>query len=327
MSRNVVFFVPEAREPIESLRRMLTPHGEFRDGGPRKWSEAALTRDADEWDALLVTSRERITKRVIEAATHLKIIAKIGVGVENIDIPAATRRKIPVTNCPGANAVAVAEASLGLMLASSRRIPQVMASLREGRWREGVWIAGEMSGATFGIVGFGNIGRELARLLSGFQGRILAYDAFVSDEAMRAMGVEPVDLDALTLVSDFISIHCSLTSETHRMFDARRFQMMKKSAVLVNCARGAIIDEEALLHALRSGEIASAGLDVFEEEPSSPDNPLFRQPNVVATPHCAGASRQARERVNQLAGANVLAALRGERVHPATLLNPQAYEG
>ncbi len=326
MNQNVVIFVPETRAPIESLRNMLEPCGEFRDGGRLKWSEDELMRDAHEWDVLLVTSREQITERVIEAAPRLKIIAKIGVGVENIDIPAATRRKIPVTNCPGANAVAVAEAALGLMLAASRRIPQGMEKLRNGGWREGIWIANEMSGATFGIVGFGNIGRELARLLSGFQGRVLAYDAFVRDEAIREAGVEPVDLDRLTSESDFISLHCSLTPETRHMFDAHRFRMMKKSAVLVNCARGAIIDEAALVHALREGEIASAGIDVFEEEPPNPANPLFSLSNAVVTPHFAGASHQARERVNRLAGENVLAALRGERVNPATLLNPEVYE-
>ena len=326
MSRNAVFFVPEARDPIESLRNMLAPRGEFRVGGPRKWSEEELARDAHEWDVLLVTSRERVTERVIDAAARLKLIAKIGVGVENIDIPAATRRGIPVTNCPGANAVAVAEAALGLMLAASRRIPQGMEKLRRGGWRDGIWIAGEMSGATFGIVGFGNIGREMARLLSGFRGRVLAHDAFVSGEAIREAGAEPVDLDALTRVSDFISIHCGLTPETRRMFDARRFRMMKKSAVIVNCARGAIIDEAALLRALGEGEIAAAGLDVFEEEPPAADNPLFSLPNVVATPHLAGATFQARERVNRLAGENALAALRGERVNPETLLNPEAYE-
>ena len=144
--------------------------------------------------------------------------------------------------------------------------------------------------ATFGIVGFGNIGRELARLLSGFQGRILAYDAFVSDDSIRDAGVEPVDLDGLTCESDFISIHCSLTPETRHMFDAPRFRMMKKSAVLVNCARGAIIDESALVQALREGEISSAGIDVFEEEPPSPNNPLFSLQNAVVTPHFAGAS-------------------------------------
>lgn len=326
LSRNAVFFVPEARDPIESLRNMLAPRGEFRVGGPRKWSEEELARDAHEWDVLLVTSRERVTERVIDAAARLKLIAKIGVGVENIDIPAATRRGIPVTNCPGANAVAVAEAALGLMLAASRRIPQGMEKLRRGGWRDGIWIAGEMSGATFGIVGFGNIGREMARLLSGFRGRVLAHDAFVSGEAIREAGAEPVDLDALTRASDFISIHCGLTPETRRMFDARRFRMMKKSAVIVNCARGAIIDEAALLRALGEGEIAAAGLDVFEEEPPAADNPLFSLPNVVATPHLAGATLQARERVNRLAGENALAALRGERVNPETLLNPEAYE-
>ena len=326
MNQNVVFFVPEARAPIESLRNLLAPHGEFRDGGHKKWTEDELVRDAHEWDALLVTSREQITERVIEAGKRLKLIAKIGVGVENIDIPAATRRRIPVTNCPGANATAVAEAALGLMLAASRRIPQGMEKIQTGGWRDGIWIANEMSGATFGIIGFGNIGRELARLLSGFQGRILAYDAFVRDETIREAGVEPLDMDSLTSNSDFISIHCSLTPDTRHMFDAQRFRMMKKTAVLVNCARGAIINEAALVHALREGKISSAALDVFEEEPPNPDSPLLSLRNAVVTPHLAGASHEARERVNRIAGENVLAVLMGERVNPATLLNPEVYE-
>jgi len=326
LSGRPVFFIPEAREPKETLLNLLSPHGEVREGGPRKWSEEELARNAGAWDAILVTSREQITGRVIEAAHRLKIIAKIGVGVENIDIPAATRRQIPVTNCPGANAVAVAEAALGLMLAAGRHIPQAMQRLKEGVWRDALRIASELTGATFGIVGFGNVGRELARLLRGFEGRILSYDAYVPADRIRAGGAEPVNLDTLTRESDLISIHCSLTPETRHLFDAARFRMMKPHAIIVNCARGAVIDEAALVEALREGVIGGAGIDVFEEEPPRRDNPLFLLPNVVVTPHLAGGTHQARERINRLAAENVIRAIRGERVLPATLLNPEVYE-
>ncbi|MEK6711018.1 MAG: hydroxyacid dehydrogenase [Nitrospinota bacterium] len=325
MRARPVFFIPEFREPREGLRELLAPHGEIREGGGRKWSEEELVREARHWDAILVTSREQVTARVIGAADRLKIIAKIGVGVENIDIPAATRCGVAVVNCPGSNATSVAEMALGLILAAVRQIPQGMQSLKEGRWRDQVRIRWELTGAVFGIVGFGNVGRQLARLLRGFEGRILACDAFLPPERVRAGGAEPVDLDTLTRESDVISIHCSLTPETRHMFGAARLRMMKRGAVIVNCARGAVIDEGALAEALREGVIAGAGLDVFEEEPAPKDNPLFGLPNVVFTPHQAGATFNARDRINQMAAESVLRALRGERLDPAMLLNPEVY--
>ncbi|MEE9275820.1 MAG: hydroxyacid dehydrogenase [bacterium] len=318
--------MPEVREPRAVLNGLLAPYGEVCEGGVEKLSEEELVRAAGEWSAVIPTSREFITERVLEAAPKLKIIAKLGVGVENIDIPAATRRGIPVTNCPGSNATAVAEAALGLILAAVRRIPQSMRALQEGAWREAVGNSNELSGAVFGIVGFGNVGRELARLLAGFGGRILAADAYVPGERIRAGGAEPVDLDTLTREADVVSIHCSLTPETRRLFGADRFRAMKKSAVIVNCARGGIIDEAALIAALKGGEIAGAGIDVFEEEPPARDNPLFSLPNAVVTPHLAGATHQARERVFRIAAENVIRAVRGERVVPSTLLNPEVYE-
>lgn len=326
MGAKPVFFIPEFREPRELLQKLLSPHGEIRDGGSRKWTEEELVRGAKDWDAIIVTSRERITARVIEAADRLRIVAKIGVGVENIDIPAATRHGVPVTNCPGSNAVSVAEMALGLMLAAVRQIPQGMQSLAGGQWRDKVNIRWELTGAIFGIVGFGNVGRQLARLLKGFEGRILAYDAFLPADKVRAGGAEPVDLDTLTREADVISIHCSLTPETRHMFGASRLRRMKKGAILVNCARGAVIDEAALAGALREGVIAGAGLDVFEEEPAPRDNPLFALPNVVFTPHQAGATFQARDRINRMAAESVLRAIQGERPDPAMLLNPEVYK-
>ena len=179
------------------LRELLEPHGEVRVGTDEQMKEDDLVSGVPEWDAILVTSREHVTERVIQAGKRLKIVAKFGVGVENIDIPAATRAGIPVTNCPGSNKIAVAEAALALMLASVRRIPAYMRALKEGAWREVLEDSMELTGATFGIVGIGNVGGEIARLLRGFEGRILATDPYVAPEEIRARGAEP-DSDSLT---------------------------------------------------------------------------------------------------------------------------------
>ncbi|MFP6891369.1 MAG: hydroxyacid dehydrogenase [Nitrospinota bacterium] len=325
MSNRPVIFVPEPRKPMSLLRELLEPHGEVRVGGPEKWTEDDLTRGIPEWDAILVTSREQVTERVIQAGTRLKIVAKFGVGVENIDIPAATRAGLPVTNCPGSNAIAVAEAALGLILASVRRIPSYMKSLQGGAWREVLVDAIELSGATFGIVGIGNVGRELARLLRGFDGRILAFDPYVPPDEIRARGAEPVDLDTLTRESDVISLHCSLTHETRHLFGADRFQMMKSQAVIVNCSRGPVIDEKALVGALRENVIAAAGIDVFEGEPPEKDHPLFSLPNAVVTPHLAGSTHLAHERVFRMVSDSIIRVLKGERPNPVMLRNPEVY--
>ncbi len=325
MSDKPVFFVPEPREPMPLLRELLEPHGEVREGGAKKWQEEDLVRGVPEWDAILVTSREQVTERVIQAGTRLKIVAKFGVGVENIDIPAASRAGIPVTNCPGSNAIAVAEAALGLMLAAERRIPQYMGCLHGGAWREVLEDSRELTGAAFGIVGFGNVGREFARLLRGFEGRVLACDPYVPVEVMRAGGAEPVDIDTLTRESDVISVHCSLTPETRGMFDAARFKMMKREAIIVNCARGPIVNQEDLAAALREGVIGAAGLDVFETEPPPRDNPLFSLENAIVTPHLAGSTHLAHERVFHTSAENILRAVRGERPIPGTLRNPEVY--
>jgi len=326
LSNRPVIFVPEPRKPMSLLKELLEPHAEVCVGGPEKWTEDDLIGGIPEWDAILVTSREQVTERVIQAGTRLKIIAKFGVGVENINIRAATQAGVPVTNCPGSNAVAVAEAALGLILASVRRIPSYMKALQGGAWREVLEDSIELSGATFGIVGFGNVGRELARLLRGFDGRILASDPYVSSDEIWERGAEPIDFDSLVQESDIISLHCSLTSQTQHLFDAARFKMMKRHAVVVNCARGQIIDEKALANALRENVISAAGLDVFEGEPPEKDHPLFSLPNAVVTPHLAGSTHLAHERIFRMASDSIIRALMEERPAPEMLLNPEVYE-
>ena len=325
LNSGYVFFAPEARKPISSLKNNLQVYGEFREGGGEKWSEEELVNAAHEWDFIIVTSRERITSKVINAATKLKAILKIGVGVENIDISAATKRKIPVANCPGANAIAVAETAIGLMLASSRRIPEGVQKLISGEWRNSIHIGNEMTGATFGIVGLGNIGSKVAKMLSGFEGRVLAYDPYVTVDKFRSLRVESSNFSDLLKLSDFISIHCSLTDETKHLFNSSSFEKMKSNAIIVNCARGPVIDEKSLFEALKSNEIAGAGLDVFESEPPDLSNPIFALSNVVATPHLAGATNEAREKINEIVFQNIELVIKGKQVLEYTLLNPEVY--
>ena len=308
------------------LRELLEPYGEVREGGAEKWQEEDLIKGIPEWDAILVTSREQVTEKVIAAGSRLNIVAKFGVGVENIDIPAATKVGIPVTNCPGSNAIAVAEAALALIFACVRGIPGYMGKLREGAWREVLVDTFELTGSTFGIVGIGNVGRELARLLRGFDGRILACDPYLDPDKIRARGAEPVDLDTLTRESDVISLHCSLTPETTHMFGTDRFRMMKSHSVLVNCSRGPVIDEKALVGALREQVIAGAGLDVFEGEPPDKNNPLFTLPNAIVTPHLAGSTHLAHERIFHMATDSIIRVLKGEKPDPVFLRNPEVYE-
>ena len=325
MNFEYVFFAPEARKPIENLKNKLEVYGEFREGGGEKWTEDQLISAAHEWDFIIVTSREIITSKVIDAATKLKAILKIGVGVENIDINAATKKKIPVANCPGANAIAVAETAIGLMLASSRRIPEGVNKLMDGEWRNSIHIGNEMTGATFGIVGLGNIGTKVAKMLIGFDGKILAYDPYVSLDKFDSLGVVFSTFEDLLAESDFITIHCSLTDETRYLFNESSFGQMKPNAIIINCARGPVNHEKSLFDALKSKKIAAAGLDVFEIEPPNLSNPIFTLPNVVATPHLAGATNEAREKINEIVFQNIELVIQGKQVLEYTLLNPEVY--
>ena len=211
------------------------------------------------------------------------------------------------------------------MLASSRRIPEGVQKLISGEWRNSIHIGNEMTGATFGIIGLGNIGSKLARMLSGFGGKILAYDPYVSLDKFNSYGVVSSSFQELLELSDFISIHCSLTDETRYLFNKSTFEKMKSSAIIVNCARGPVIDEKSLFNALKSNEIAGAGLDVFESEPPDLSNPIFTLPNVVATPHLAGATNEAREKINDIVFENIELILKGKQVKEYTLLNPEVY--
>jgi D-3-phosphoglycerate dehydrogenase len=266
----------------------------------------------------------RFSAEHIAASPGLRVISKHGVGVDNIDVDAATRRGIPVFNAVGCNAQSVAEHAILLMLALARKLTALDRSMRAGRWDRPGHVAGELKGKKLGIVGLGNVGRALAAIAQGFGMPVSAYDPYVATAAIP-IGVRLMkNLDALLGDSDIVSLHCPLTKETRGMIGVAQFARLKPSALLVNTARGPVVDESALVAALTGGRVAGAGLDVFTDEPTPKDNPLRDLPNVVSTPHIAGSTREAMDRVAVRAVENAYAILDGTPYDPACLVNPEA---
>ncbi|HSW50047.1 MAG TPA: phosphoglycerate dehydrogenase [Bryobacteraceae bacterium] len=246
-------------------------------------------------DALIVRSAVKVTKQVLEQAPKLRAIGRAGVGVDNVDIPAATAAGVLVMNTPGGNAVSVAEHTLALMLAMARAIPQASASTKSGKWEKKKFMGSELRGKTLGVIGLGSIGREVARRARAFEMKVVASDPYVSPRVVEDASVDMVGLDTLYGVSDYIALHMALTPETRNMISAEAFAKMKQGVRLVNCARGELIDAEALRAAIESGKVAGAALDVFDKEPPAPDYPLFALDPVLATPHIAGSTEEAQE--------------------------------
>ena len=249
-----------------------------------------------EADALVVRSATDVNAKLIDAAQKLRAIGRAGVGVDNVDTEAATRKGIVVMNTPGANAIAVAEHTLGLMLSLARFIPRADQSTRAGKWEKKSLQGTELRGKTLGIVGLGRVGVEVARRAKAFAMKVIAYDPFVSQQLARDLEIELAALDLLYAASDYISLHVGLTPQTEGMINHAALAKMKKGVRLVNCARGELIDDAALLQALNSGHVAGAALDVFTQEPPK-ENPLLAAPNVIATPHIAGSTNEAQELV------------------------------
>jgi D-3-phosphoglycerate dehydrogenase len=273
-------------------------------------SEELLERIWD-YDGLIVRSATKVTAEVIERAENLKAIGRAGIGVDNIDVEAATKRGILVANAPASNTVAAAEHTLALMLAAARRIPAADTSLRGGEWNRSAFKGVEVSEKTLGLVGLGHVGTIVARGAAGMGMRVLAYDPYVSEDRMRSMNVESAEsLDEIFEHSDFVSLHVPRTPQTGGMVDAGALEKMKPTAYLINVARGGIVDETALYNALKEGTIAGAALDVFQEEPTT-DSPLFALPNVVVTPHLGASTAEAQDRAGVTAAEQVASALRG----------------
>lgn len=264
------------------------------------------------YDGLIVRSATKVTAEVIERAENLKAIGRAGIGVDNIDIEAATKKGILVANAPESNTVAAAEHTLGLMLSAARLIPAADSSLRRGEWKRSAFKGVEVSEKTLGLIGLGHVGSIVARGALGMSMRVLAYDPYVSEDRMRAMNVARAEsVDEVLEQSDFVSLHVPRTPQTMGMVNEGALARMKPTAYLINVARGGIVDEVALYNALKEGSIAGAALDVFQEEPTT-DSPLFALPNVVVTPHLGASTVEAQDRAGVTAAEQVAAALRGD---------------
>jgi len=257
-----------------------------------------LVKAVGDYDALIVRSSSTVTAEVVAAANKLRVIGRAGIGVDNIDVDAATKRGIAVMNTPGGNNVTTAEHAVSMLLSLARSIPQATASMKAGKWEKSKFTGSELSNKTLGIVGIGNIGRLVAERAQGLKMKVIAYDPFITEEKAREMHIELVTLDALLQRADFVSIHTPLLPETRNLIDAAALAKMKPGARLVNCARGGIVDELALAEALKAKRIAGAALDVFEEEPVPTDHPLLQLDNVICTPHLGAATAEAQVAVS-----------------------------
>jgi D-3-phosphoglycerate dehydrogenase / 2-oxoglutarate reductase len=257
---------------------------------------AALPSELSNADGLVIRSATKATAALLAMAPKLRVIGRAGVGVDNVDVDAATRRGVLVMNTPGGNAVSVAEHTFALMLALARAVPQANASTQAGRWEKSVFSGTEMRGKTLGLVGLGRVGTEVARRARGLEMKVLAYDPYVTPAAAREVEVDLVTLDELLAQSDVVSLHTALSATTEKMFDAAALAKMKKGARLINCARGELIDEVALAESLRSGHLSGAAVDTFATEPPK-NSPLIGLPNLIATPHIAGSTAEAQEEV------------------------------
>ncbi len=247
-------------------------------------------------DALIVRSATKVTAELLEKAPKLRAVGRAGVGVDNIDLEAATKRGVLVMSTPGGNAVSVAEHTFALMLALARQVPRLDKAIHEGRWEKSSAAGSELRGKTLGLIGLGRIGSEVAIRAEAFDMRVLGYDPFISEAAAREWNVQLVPLDTLLAESDFVSLHTALSAATQNLINAASIAKMKSGARLINAARGELIDESALASALKSGKLGGAAVDVFTEEPPK-SSPLLGVPNVIATPHVAGSTAEAQEEV------------------------------
>jgi D-3-phosphoglycerate dehydrogenase / 2-oxoglutarate reductase len=275
-----------------------------------------VDRDSDlaeiigRYDGIVIRSATKLTKELIDRGENLKVIGRAGVGVDNVDVEAATRRGIVVANAPESTVISAAEHTIGLLLALSRHIPQAHAALAQGRWERSRFGGIELSGRTLGVLGFGRIGQQVARRALGLEMRVVAYDPFVAKDRFRELGVDRAEApEELYALADFVTLHLPLTDETRGSIGADVFAKLRDGVRLVNCARGELVDEGALVEALRSGKVAAAALDVFSTEPYS--GPLLELENVVATPHLAASTEEAQDRAGVIVAEQIVAALEG----------------
>jgi len=285
-----------------------------------------LLQEVADCDGLLCLLTDPLDAGTIAAGQRLRVISQMAVGVDNVDLPAATARGIPVGHTPGVLTEATADMAFALLMAAARRIPEGVEKVRAGRWR--TWeplalLGADVWGATLGIVGLGRIGTAVARRAQGFEMRVLYHDRVRNLEREAELGLTYASLDDLLAQADFVSLHCPLTPETHHLIGEQALRQMKPRGILINTSRGPVVDAAALVRALQEGWIAAAALDVTDPEPLPPDHPLASLPNCIVVPHIASATVTARGRMATMAAQNLLAGLRGERLPYCA--NPEVY--
>lgn len=324
MSQPKIFITRRLPTELEQLQQMATVE---------VWPERqpppyeVLLEKVKTIDGLLCLLTDQIDRQLIEAGTSLKVISQMAVGYDNIDIPVATARHIPVGHTPGVLTDATADFAWALLMAAARRVVEADRFTRAGEWQ--TWepdllLGPNITGATLGIVGFGRIGQAIARRAKGFEMRILYTNRHQCDsELEQSLGVEFAEFDRLLQESDFVTIHTPLSDETYHLFSDREFERMKASAILINTARGAVVNQDALYRALSTGQIAGAALDVTEPEPIGMDSPLLSLDNLIIAPHIGSASRQTREKMANMAIENLIAGLRSDRL--PYCVNPEVY--
>jgi D-3-phosphoglycerate dehydrogenase len=294
------------REGLDRLAKADDVSFELKTGLKRR----ELIDAVQECDALIIRSGTKVDRNVIDSGNRLRVIGRAGIGVDNVDVRAASQNGVLVMNAPEANTIATAEHTMALILAASRKVVSAHFSLKEGEWRKADFRGSQLYRKRLGIIGFGRIGRLVANRVHGFGMSIQAYDPYVSDEAFKEIGVEPVDLNQLLASSDIITLHASLTDETKRIINRQNIDEMKQGVILVNTARGGLIDESALAEAIQTGKVRAAAVDVYTVEPPA-DNPLVGLENVVHTPHLAASTEEAQRDVAIQIVDQVLDALRG----------------
>jgi D-3-phosphoglycerate dehydrogenase / 2-oxoglutarate reductase len=264
---------------------------------PKRLPEPELLPLVADAEALVVRSETKVTRKVIEAAPKLRVVGRAGVGVDNVDIEAATQHGTVVMNTPGGNTVTTAELSFTMLLSLARKVPQAHASMVAGKWDRKLYQGAELMGKTLGVLGMGRIGTEVAKRAIAFGMRVIAYDPYLTEDRARAIGAEfAASLDAVYLAADFITVHMPVTPETKHMLNAAAFAKMKPGVRIVNCARGEIIEENDLIAALESNKVAGAALDVYAVEPLPADHPYRKQPNLILTPHLGASTNEAQEK-------------------------------
>ncbi|RKQ88774.1 phosphoglycerate dehydrogenase [Brockia lithotrophica] len=326
MGYRIVIADPLSEAGLEPLRR--DPEVEIIDVSHEDDPDA-LVRALRDADALIVRSRTKVTRDLLDLAPRLKVVGRAGVGVDNIDVDAATERGVLVLNAPNGNTIAAAEHAFALLLALARRIPEAHASVKAGRWERQRFIGFELMGKTLGVVGLGRIGSEVAKRARAFGMEVLGYDPYLPESRARSLGIEPVSLEELFRRADIITLHTPLTEETRNLIRRETLALMKDGVILVNAARGGLIDEDALVEAVRSGKVAGVALDVFAEEP--PKNAeLLALERAVFTPHLGASTVEAQENVARDTSIAILEALRDRPVRTAVNLpeapSPEAAE-